>query len=74
MTEVQTYTAQLVNNDGTQTHELETIAGLPQKSFILPTERNGTTVDVVWELDPDSEDNTYRPTSGDGYGEGGITS
>ena len=73
MPETQTYTAHLVGDNRTETRELEMIGGLPQKSFVLSTAREGTTVDVVWELDTDSDDNTYRPSSGDGYGEGGVT-
>ncbi|GAA0999714.1 hypothetical protein [Subtercola frigoramans] len=73
MTEAETYTAHLVDDAGTQTREIEAIDGLPQKSFVLPTEIDGTVIDVVWELDPTSDDNTYRRLSGDGYGEGGVT-
>ncbi|MEF2979290.1 hypothetical protein [Subtercola sp. YIM 133946] len=73
MPDEQTYTAHLVDDDGVETRELETIGGLPQKSFVLSVERDGTTIDVVWELDPDGDDVIYRASSGDGYGEGGVT-
>ncbi|QWT25134.1 hypothetical protein KPL76_07270 [Subtercola sp. PAMC28395] len=73
MSAAETYTAHLVDDSGTQTREIEMIDGLPQKSFVLSTDIDGTTIDVVWELDLTSDDNTYRRLSGDGYGEGGVT-
>lgn len=59
-----TYPAQLVGHDNTESVELEYIDGLPQKSFARPVGDTGK--EVVWELDPDADDFVYR--------EGGIPS
>ncbi|CAN5162894.1 hypothetical protein BH09ACT1_BH09ACT1_15500 [soil metagenome] len=67
MADAETYSAQLVNGDSTESVELELIGGLPQKSFV----REGTDggAEVVWELDPDADEPTYRPADSEGYGE-----
>ena len=56
-----TYTAQLIGSDHTDTVELEFINGRPQKSFVRPTdgEENGADEEVVWEL-VDDESYEYR--------------
>jgi hypothetical protein len=54
-----TYTAQLVGPDGTESVELELIAGEPQKSFVRPAGENGE--EMVWELDAEAEGAVYRP-------------
>ncbi|WP_207456403.1 hypothetical protein [Desertivibrio insolitus] len=56
-----TYTATLDNGQTTETVELELIAGEPQKSFTRASEVNGEEVELLWELDQDSPDYTYRP-------------
>ena len=55
-----TYTATLQSGDGSETVELERIAGEPQKSFVRTTTVNGEEVEEVWELDPDAAEPTYR--------------
>ncbi|HEY4266970.1 MAG TPA: hypothetical protein VGM94_02150 [Galbitalea sp.] len=47
------YNAELVGPDGTETIELEFIAGLPQKSIVraAPGFEDDSTEDIVWELD-----------------------
>jgi hypothetical protein len=52
-----TYTAELVGPDGTESIELTFIDGLPQKSFTRPGpgETGEDAGDEVWELDPSSE-------------------
>jgi hypothetical protein len=56
-----TYQAELVGPDGTETIELEFIAGLPQKSFVraTPGHEGDKTDDVVWELD-EGADEVFR--------------
>ncbi len=54
-----TYTAQLVGRDGTESVELELVAGSPQKSFVRSAGKNKE--EMVWELDPDAEGAVYRP-------------
>jgi hypothetical protein len=57
-----TYTANLIGSNGTETVELEFINGLPQKSFVRPVEGetpNGNE-EVVWELVPDADGFEYR--------------
>jgi len=68
-----TYTATLVNGDSTESIELELVAGQPQLSFIRPGNVDGETADVVWQLDPEAEEPTYRITEGSGYGEAGTS-
>jgi len=52
-----TYTAELVGPDGTETIELEFIGGLPQKSFVraAPGFEDDSTEDIVWELDESAQ-------------------
>jgi hypothetical protein len=49
----ETYTAELVGAEGTETVELEFIDGLPRKSFVraTPGAEDDPTQDVTWELD-----------------------
>lgn len=67
-----TYIATLISEHTSDELELELIGGLPQKSFVRTGDVDGAPVDVIWELDPSSPEHTYRPASGDGYGEGGT--
>jgi hypothetical protein len=55
------YTATLARGDSTETVELELIQGEPQRSFTRTVDVEGSSVDEVWELDPDGPDYTYRP-------------
>jgi hypothetical protein len=59
-----TYTATLIGNDKTETVELELIQGLPQKSFVRPTDGDGAAgeegEDVVWELVPDTDPDVFE--------------
>jgi hypothetical protein len=52
-----TYEAELVGPDGSESIELTFIDGLPQKSFTRPAqgETGEDDADEVWELDPASE-------------------
>jgi len=54
----QTYKAELVGPDGSESVELEYIDGLPQKSFVraTPGAEEDTSQDVVWELDEGADD------------------
>jgi hypothetical protein len=54
-----TYTAQLVGPDGTESVELELVAGEPQRSFVRPSGEDGE--EMVWELDSEAEGAVYRP-------------
>jgi hypothetical protein len=58
---IQTYSAELVGPDGSETVELEFIDGLPQKSFVRanPGAENDSSQDVVWELD-EGADEVFR--------------
>jgi hypothetical protein len=58
---IETYTAELVGPDGTETVELEFIDGLPRKSFTraTPGAEDDPTQDVVWELD-EGADEVFR--------------
>jgi hypothetical protein len=58
---IETYTAELVGPDGTETVELEFIDGLPRKSFARATPgfEDDTSKDVVWELD-EGADEVFR--------------
>ena len=58
---IQTYTAELVGPDGSETVELEFINGLPQKSFVRasPSAEDDSTQDVTWELD-EGADEVFR--------------
>lgn len=76
-----TYTATFSDSSGDRKEELEFIAGLPQKSVIRPRSAGGSgdadgssgaAVDVVWQLDPDEAEFTYRPSDSEGYGEAGA--
>jgi len=68
-----TYTAKLDDGTSSETVELELIAGEPQKSFVRPSTTDGEQSDVVWQLDPDAEQPTYRIATGSGYGEAGSS-
>jgi hypothetical protein len=68
-----TYTAKLIDGESTESIELELIAGEPQKSFVRSGTVDGDTVDVVWELDTDADQPTYRVADGSGYGEAGTS-
>ena len=46
-----TYTANLVRGDSSETVELELIQGEPQRAFTRSVEVNGESLDEVWELD-----------------------
>ena len=52
-----TYTAELVGPDGSETVELNFIEGLPQKSFVraTPGEEDGDDEEMVWELVPGTD-------------------
>ena len=54
----ETYTAELVGPDGTESVELEFIDGLPRKSFVraTPGADGDPSQDVVWELDEDADE------------------
>lgn len=67
MADAETYTAQLVTGDSTESVELALIGGLPQKSFVREDGDGGP--DVVWELDAEADEPTYRPADSEGYGE-----
>ncbi len=56
-----TYQAELVGPDGTETITLEFIDGLPQKSFVraTPGHEDDSTDDIVWELD-EGADEVFR--------------
>jgi hypothetical protein len=58
---IQTYTAELVGPDGSETIQLEFIDGLPQKSFVRanPSAEDDSTQDVTWELD-EGADEVFR--------------
>jgi hypothetical protein len=58
---IETYTAELVGPNGSETVELEFIDGLPQKSFVraTPGAENDSTKDVTWELD-EGADEVFR--------------
>ncbi len=56
------YTAILDSGSTTESIQLEYIEGLPQKSLVRTADVDGEAVDVVWELDPDAVEPTYRPT------------
>jgi hypothetical protein len=58
---IQTYTAELVGSNGSETVELEFIDGLPQKSFVraTPGAEDDSTQDVTWELD-EGADEVFR--------------
>jgi hypothetical protein len=58
---IQTYTAELVGADGSESVELEFIDGLPQKSFVraTPGAEDDSSQDVVWELD-EGADEVFR--------------
>ncbi len=58
---IETYTAELVGPDGTETVELEFIEGLPRKSFVraTPGAEDDSTKDVTWELD-EGADEVFR--------------
>jgi len=68
-----TYTATLINGESTESVELDLVAGEPQKSFVRSGSVDGEAADVVWQLDPDSEEPTYRVADGSGYGEAGTS-
>jgi hypothetical protein len=57
-----TYRAELIGNDHTETIELQLINGLPLKSFVRPTsgEENGDEEEIVWELILGSDPIQYR--------------
>jgi len=57
-----TYTANLIGSDSSETIELEFISGLPQKSFVRPVNGEGDLgeEEVVWELVPDSDEGVYE--------------
>jgi hypothetical protein len=54
----ETYTAELVGPNGTESVELEFIDGLPRKSFTraTPGAEDDRSQDVVWELDEGAEE------------------
>ena len=56
------YTANLIGSDSTDTVELEFINGLPQKSFVRPIdgEAQGDGEEVVWELVPGSDSDAFE--------------
>ena len=58
---IETYTAELVGPNGTETVELEFIEGLPRKSFTraTPGAEDDSSQDVVWELD-EGADEVFR--------------
>ncbi|UFS59709.1 hypothetical protein [Subtercola endophyticus] len=56
------YTAILDSGSSTESIELEFIEGLPQKSLVRTADIDGEPAEVVWELDPDAAEYTYRPT------------
>lgn len=53
-----TYMAELVGPNGTETVELEFVEGLPRKSFVraTPGAEDDSSQDVVWELDEGAQD------------------
>lgn len=57
----ETYEAELVGPDGTETVELEFVDGLPRKSFVraTPGAEDDRSQDVVWELD-EGADEVFR--------------
>ncbi|GGF17330.1 hypothetical protein [Subtercola lobariae] len=55
------YTAILDSGSTTESIELEFIEGLPQKSLVRTADIDGEPAEVVWELDPDAAEYTYRP-------------
>jgi hypothetical protein len=55
------YTAILDSGNGEESIELEFIEGLPQKSLVRTADIGGQAAEVVWELDPDAAEYTYRP-------------
>jgi hypothetical protein len=57
-----TYTAELIGPDGTETIELDFIEGLPQKSFVraAPGEEDADPEEIVWELVPSTDESTFR--------------
>ncbi len=57
----ETYTAELVGPNGTETVELEFVDGLPRKSFVraTPGAEDDPSRDVVWELD-EGADEVFR--------------
>ncbi len=57
----ETYTAELVGPNGTETVELEFVDGLPRKSFVraTPGAEGDPSRDVVWELD-EGADEVFR--------------
>jgi hypothetical protein len=58
---IQTYAAELVGPDGSETIQLEFINGLPQKSFVRakPGAEDDSSEDVTWELD-EGADEVFR--------------
>jgi hypothetical protein len=58
---IQTYTAELVSPEGTETIELEFIEGLPRKSFVRakPGAEDDSSQDITWELD-EGADEVFR--------------
>ena len=63
------YTAILDSGSNTESIQLEYIEGLPQKSFVREADIDGEAADVLWELDPDAAEPTYRPVEIEEYGE-----
>lgn len=55
------YTAILDSGSTTESIELEFIEGEPQKSLVRSADIDGEPAEVVWELDPDAAEYTYRP-------------
>lgn len=68
-----TYTAHLMDGDSTETIELDSISGSPQKSIIRMETVEGQEFEKVWELELGTVPATYRRVQGEGYGEGGPT-
>jgi hypothetical protein len=58
---IETYSAELVGPDGSETVELEFINGLPQKSFVRakPGAEDDSSQDITWELD-EGADEVFR--------------